>query len=100
MGLPKGRTNNKEGRPPGAVNKLSKEMRENITDFLQDNWVDVVKEFKKLKGKDKLLFYRDLLPYVIPKLQAQAIELGFAFDTMNEETLELLCNKLIERENE
>lgn len=98
MGLKKGMTNNKAGKPKGAVNKLSKDMRQTITDFLQDHWPEVEKEFSKLKGRDKVNFYRDLLQYSIPKLQAVAVALEF--EKLTDEQLEILCNQLIKKENE
>lgn len=98
MGLRKGMTNNKQGKPKGAVNKLSKDMRQTITDFLQDHWPEVEKEFSKLKGRDKVNFYRDLLQYSIPKMQAVAVALEF--EKLTDEQLEILCNTLISKENE
>jgi hypothetical protein len=80
MGLPKGRTNNMQGKPSVALNKLSRDMRVTITEFLQDSWPEVRKEFHKLSGKDKWMFYEKLLSYATPKLQAQAIELDFGFE--------------------
>jgi hypothetical protein len=70
MGLRKGMTNNPKGKPAGALNKMSKDMRMQITDFLEENFPKVVKEFNSLKGRDKLKFYTDLLQYAIPKLQS------------------------------
>jgi hypothetical protein len=98
MGLRKGMTNNKQGKPPGAVNKLSKDMRQTITDFLTDHWPEVEKEFCKLKGRDKVNFYRDLLQYSIPKMQAVAVALEF--EKLTDDQLEILCNNLIAKENE
>ena len=98
MGLRKGMTNNRKGKPKGAVNKLSKDLRQTITGFLQDHWPEVEKEFTKLKGRDKVNFYRDLLQYSIPKMQAVAVELEF--NQLSDEQLEFLCNSLISKENE
>lgn len=98
MGLRKGMTNNKAGKPKGAVNKLNKDMRQTIADFLINHWPEVEKEFTKLKGRDKVNFYRDLLQYHIPKMQAVAVELEF--NQLTDEQLENLCNKLISKENE
>ena len=91
-------TNNRNGRRKGAVNKLSKDMRQTITDFLQNNWPEIEKEFCKLKGRDKVNFYRDLLQYSIPKMQAVAVALEF--EKLTDEQLEILCNTLISKENE
>ena len=94
MGLRKGMTNNKQGKPKGAVNKLSKDMRQTITDFLQDHWPEVEKEFSKLKGRDKVNFYRDLLQYSIPKMQAVAVSGEVNFQTWPENQLDDLADRL------
>jgi hypothetical protein len=70
MGLRKGQTNNPNGRPAGALNKVTKDLRINITEFLENHFDEVIKEWYKLKGKEKLMFYRDLLQYAVPKLQS------------------------------
>lgn len=98
MGLRKGMTNNKQGKPKGAVNKLNKDMRQTISDFLTDHWPEVEKEFSKLKGRDMVNFYRDLLQYSIPKMQAVAV--AIEFEKLTDEQLETLCNTLISKENE
>lgn len=98
MGLRKGMTNNKNGKPKGAVNLLNKDLRLSISEFLNNNFDEVIKEWKKLSGKDKVSFYRDLLQYEIPKKQAVAVALEF--DRLTDEQLEILCNQLIKKENE
>lgn len=69
MGLHKGQTNNKEGRPIGAVNKVTKELRQRINDFLSENWEQVAIDFSELQPKERLHFYEKLMQYSIPKLQ-------------------------------
>ena len=50
MGLRKGQTNNPNGRPAGALNKVTKDLRINITEFLENHFDEVIKEWYKLKG--------------------------------------------------
>jgi hypothetical protein len=95
MGLRKGQTNNKAGKPKGAVNKLSKDLRITITDFLRDSWPEVIKEFSKLKGRDKVNFYRDLLQYAIPKMQAITMDADINFNTMSEAELDQIAFRLL-----
>jgi hypothetical protein len=75
MGLRKGQTNNPAGKPVGHLNKLSKELRLQINDFLKDNFPKVVEEFEKLEGKDKVRLYVDLLPYSLPRLQSTELSI-------------------------
>lgn len=74
MPFEKGISGNPEGRPKGAANKTSLQLRETITGFLENNFDLVVKDFKKLTPKDRVRFYCDLLQYGVPKLQAVQLE--------------------------
>jgi predicted SpoU family rRNA methylase len=106
MGLPKGITNNREGRPLGALNKITKNLRGDITSFLENNFEEVIKEWQKLEGKEKLTFYRDLLQYAVPKLQSmemQQIPVNDEIDINSMSTEELILRaevlRKIEKEN-
>ena len=72
MGLRKGMTNNRNGRRKGAINRLNKDLRQSISEFLNNNFDSVIHEWERLTGKEKVNFYRDLLQYEIPKKQAVA----------------------------
>lgn len=92
MGLKKGQTNNRKGRTPGSLNKITKELRQSITEFLENNFDEVVSVWVKLEGKDKLNFYRDLLKFAVPTLQAT--ELTTDFDKMTDDQLDRIINEL------
>jgi uncharacterized protein (DUF927 family) len=92
MGLQKGQTNNPAGRPAGSLNKLSKDLRKNITDFLEENFEVVQLEWQKLEGKDKLQFYKDLIQYAIPKMQT--MEFQSDFERLSDEDLDRIINEL------
>jgi len=68
-GFQKGVITNPKGRPKGTKNKITADLRQSITDFLEDRFGEVVQTWVKLSDKDKLTFYRDLLQYAIPRLQ-------------------------------
>jgi len=70
MGLTKGKTNNPAGRPPGSPNKVTKEVRDILKDFVNENFEKVKKDFATLPAKDRVKIFVDLLQYVIPKYQA------------------------------
>lgn len=75
MGLPKGHTNNANGRPKGSPNKTSKELREHISQFISHNLNTMQNDFDTLESpKDRLMFMERLFQYTMPKLQAQSIE--------------------------
>lgn len=97
-GLKPGNTNNKNGRPKGTINKINKELREKINDFLDGNFEKVKADFLKLEPKDRLKFYTELLPYSIPKLQAGTLDIALDFDSMTEQDLDKIIEKLKQNE--
>ena len=62
------------GRKPKSLNKIPRDLRLSITDFLNEKFEEVVNEFDKLEGKDKLNFYKDLLGYAVPKLNSTVLK--------------------------
>ena len=73
MGLKKGMTNNLNGRPAGQPNKVSTDLRQWLTDFLDDNREQVLKDWKSLESKDRLILFERLLKYSLPTLQATSL---------------------------
>lgn len=97
-GLKPGTTNNPNGRPKGAKNKVPHELREKITDFLSVEFENVKKEFKKLTARDKLRFYTDLMQYSVPKLQAMQLETEF--EKLSDDDLNKIIQELIKANND
>jgi len=58
------------GREQGTPNKLTKELREAINNFLTDNIKEIQKNFDLLEPKDKLYFIEKILSYTLPKMQS------------------------------
>jgi hypothetical protein len=90
MGLPKGKTNNPEGRPKGSLNKTTAEIKELINEFISGNMEDLQSNYDQLDPKDKLQFVRDLLKFVIPTQQAQALNIN----SLSESELDLLIERI------
>lgn len=87
------------GRQKGSLNKVSEELRIDITQFLADNFIEVIKIWQKTESnKDKLSFYKDLLKYAVPTLQST--ELDFNFDKLTDEQLDYIIDNLIKKNNE
>lgn len=97
MALPKGRTNNPAGRPPGKANKITGELRSRIKNFLDKNWAQVEKDFKKLDPEKKIIFFEKLLSYAIPKMKETDLKLNF--DTMTDDQLNTIIDKILNDEN-
>jgi len=58
------------GRQKGSENKVTKELRERIKDFLENTFDDIVVSFNQLEPKDKVKFYFEVMQYGLPKLQS------------------------------
>ena len=92
MGFVKGMTGNPEGRPKGTRNKINKQLRETIGDFLTDNFSKVVADFEALPPKDRAKLFCDLLQYGLPRLQA--VQLEGDLDKLTDGELDHIINEL------
>jgi hypothetical protein len=72
MGLRKGQTNNINGRPKGSVNSTTKELRQMLIDIFFDI-EEMQSDFEELDARERLYLRKELAPFIMPKLQAQAI---------------------------
>ena len=70
MGLPKGTTNNPKGRPLGAKNKTSKEIRESIALFLDSKEEEFQKRMLNLEDKDFCSLYLKMAKMLIPPISS------------------------------
>lgn len=73
-GLKKGQCNNPNGRKKGVPNKITQDLRERITAFLDDNWTSIEKDFKAIPPRERLMFYEKLMSYAVPKLQTVVMD--------------------------
>lgn len=80
------------GKPKGAKNKKSVELRQAINNFLEDNFSRVQQDFDVLEPKDRMKLYCDLLQYGLPKLQAVSNTHGF--ENMTDDQLEEIVQEL------
>ncbi|HUH72880.1 MAG TPA: hypothetical protein VLZ75_00605 [Chitinophagales bacterium] len=55
------------GKPKGAVNKTTKDIKEFITAFLNDKAFEIPQIWDSLEDKDKATLYLHLLKIVMPK---------------------------------
>lgn len=61
-------TSGNKGRPKGSQNKETKELRERLSQLLDDNYSRFVTAFVELENEKMLRAYIDLLEYCTPKL--------------------------------
>ena len=98
MGYKKGQSGNPEGRPKGSHNRVGKDLRERVVNFLSDEFTTVQNDFKKLKPRDRVRLYCDLLQYGLPKLQSVTLEAQL--ERMTDDQLNDLFKRLRATENE
>lgn len=86
-GLKPGQTNNPNGRPIGAKNKVKLATKERIAKYVEDDFDNFVKEIKKLPLKEKVKAKIELIKLVVPRPLAD--EEKEAFNTQS-----ILFNRL------
>jgi hypothetical protein len=74
MPFNKGISGNPNGRKKGEPNKITQDLRESLQYFLETNGANFQAIFDQLEPKDKIRYYIDLLPFVIPKLQSTQLQ--------------------------
>ncbi len=92
MPFKKGQSGNLKGRTKGTQNKLSKQLRESITSFLENNFERLENDFELLPPKERMKFYCDLLQYGLPKLQT--VQLETDFEHLTDLELDKIINEL------
>ena len=92
MAFEKGASGNPQGRPKGATNKSTGQLREMVTGFLEDKFEQVMTDINLLSPKSRVKLYCDLLQYGLPKLQAVQIETEF--DRLPEDQLDKIIEEL------
>ena len=100
MGLPKGRTNNKKGRPKGTPNKITKEIRLKIDQFITEKISEIDEIWQELEPKDKFTFLSKLLEYTLPKLRSQELNIS-EYNNFSTDELKTIANEIVKNiENE
>jgi hypothetical protein len=74
MAQPKGKSGNPNGRPKGAPNKATAEMRLFLEKLLKQNRKQIVEDLRALEPKDRLLILEKFMQYAVPKMQTVTAE--------------------------
>lgn len=56
------------GRAKGTPNKVSKERRELISEFLDKEWDNFLKMYNESDRETKMKIYMEMIPYTTPKM--------------------------------
>lgn len=60
-----GESGNKKGRPQGAKNRTSEQLREALKSFIDLNFDNIQNTYEGLEPKEKLKFFNDVLKFVL-----------------------------------
>jgi hypothetical protein len=92
MPFKKGESGNIAGRPVGTPNKSTSNLRDWITDFLEENKDKVREDWLLLEPKDRIVLFEKLLKYSLPTLQSTT--LSTEFESMTDSELDRLISEL------
>lgn len=95
----KGQSGNPAGRPPGALNRIAKPVKERISDFLTEKFGELPTIWERLEPKEQARLLVDLLPYSVPKMQAIQMDADINFSNMSENDLDEIVKRLLDNEN-
>ena len=95
MPFKKGKSGNTLGRPIGAKGKNN--LREFITDFLEENKDRIKIDFELLEPKDRIVLFEKLLKYSLPTLQATSLSTNL--DRLSDIELDIIIQELKQAQN-
>lgn len=76
MAFKKGQSGNPNGRPRGAKNKATNELREWVERLINDNLDTITNDIKELEPKERAKFFLALFNYTLPKQQSVKAEIN------------------------
>jgi hypothetical protein len=77
MPIPKGVTNNPNGRPKGSQNKATADLRQWLADFVHGQRDQILQDWQSLEPKDRIIMFEKLMRFVLPTLQATTLQTDF-----------------------
>ena len=61
---------NVNGRPKGSLNRVSSDVKEIVTDILNDKSSDFIERLERLNDSDFCKYYLQLMKFAVPTLKA------------------------------
>ena len=95
MAFKKGQSGNPSGRKPGVSNKITKELRERIKDFLEGQWDKIERDFNTLEPKDRVAHFERLLQFILPRMASMDLDANIDLTTLSEASLDALVEKIL-----
>ena len=92
-----GQSGNPAGRPKGAKNKVSPLTKQEITEFLTDQWPQIKRDFGKLDPAQRMQYFWKIAGFVFP--QPRENNLSVNFDQLTDQQIDQILDKLFGNEN-
>ena len=92
MPIPKGVTNNPNGRPKGSQNKATADLRQWLTEFVHGQREQILLDWQSLEPKDRIVMFEKLMRFVLPTLQAATLQTDF--ERLTDTQLDDIINEL------
>ncbi|WP_084489977.1 hypothetical protein [Niabella ginsenosidivorans] len=80
------------GRIAGTPNKVTGNLREWITAFIENNRGQIQQDWLALEPKDRIVLFERLLKYSLPQLQATSLTTNF--EQLTDEQLDIIIEQL------
>lgn len=94
MGLPKGTTNNKAGRPLGSGNKIPPHIKDKLVQWTEDSLDEAFKAWSDIKHPfSKVQAFCMIIEYAIPKQARQEIAIESDEDETTGIKIEIVKSK-------
>ncbi len=86
------------GRKPGKPNKVTTDLRQWISHFIDDNREQIKQDWEKLEARDRVMMFERILKYALPTLQATTLDIDF--EKMTDQQLDYIIENLKKGGNE
>ena len=95
MAFKKGQSGNPNGRKVGTANKATTDLRQWISNFIDDNRPQIQKDWQALDPKDRIVLFEKLLKYALPTLQAVQMDLSTDLQNLTDAQLDNLFKRVV-----
>ena len=88
-----GESGNPTGRRRGTRNRVTRELRDLIKSFLESHFEETIVIWEKANPREKLTFFINLLPYILPRMEKASLDISF--DQLTENDIDKIINHLL-----
>ncbi|MEZ0538941.1 hypothetical protein [Fibrella arboris] len=83
------------GRKAGTPNKVTADLKSRINALIEEQFDAITGDLEHLEPKDRIAAYLKFLEYVLPKQREQKTDVNARLDTLNEDQLNSLIDKVL-----